>query len=102
MILHDQAAPAQEEALTELSRETIQTVSLQFQVCQLRELANLLRYGGDAVVAETQGPQFVALEQLLGNYLHFVACNGKMLEVLQESSLQRYHRDGVVAHIEVP
>ncbi|TNN72810.1 hypothetical protein EYF80_016921 [Liparis tanakae] len=70
MILHDQAAPAQEEALTELSRETIQTVSLQFQ--------------------------------LLGNYLDFVACNGKMLEVLQESSLQRYHRDGVVAHIEVP
>lgn len=52
MVLHHQAAPAQEAALTELSRETIQTVSLQFQMCQLRELAYFLRDGGDTVVAE--------------------------------------------------
>lgn len=53
MILHNQATPAQEATLAELSRETIQAVSLQFQVCQLRELANFLWDGGDTVVAET-------------------------------------------------
>lgn len=102
VILHNEAASAEEAALTELCRQTIQTVSLKFQVCQLGQLTNFLRNGGDTVVAEAQVPQFGALEQLLGDYLNFVACNGKMLEVLQETNLQWYYHYGVVAYVEVP
>lgn len=82
MVLHYQAAPAQEAALTELRRETIQTVSLHFQMRQLRKLADFFRNGCDTVVAKTQALKFAALKQLFWNDLNFIPVNYKMLEVL--------------------
>lgn len=82
MVLHNQASFAQQSAIPQLDGQPVQTVSSQFQLCELKQLTHRLGEHSQRVVPQKQGLELGATEQSFGQHLQLVGVHGQVLEVV--------------------
>lgn len=92
VLLHHQARPLELPALAQLHRQALQPVAPQLQLRQRRQLAEARRHWLQAVVAQVERAQLLALEQLVGQALDLQRRGGRMEGLVVFTSKTSHHQ----------